>query len=241
MRAATRHCASSARSAAGLSGLLQHLDALRARASSRTAGERSAVIRIAGSRRRSARAAPRSPRCRCRGRGDSRPAGRSAAPSRSSIAASAAVEVGRLEHAQPQPPSSVSMPSRIVGSLSMHSTVMPASWPGSTRGVARAPAASTGSARRRAAPSTEKCEPSPDARAHLDVVAEHARDALDDRQAEARGRARPRAPWSSRWNSTEDLALLRLRNADAGVVDVDAQIGRRRAGSRPARGPAACI
>ncbi len=43
----TRHCAISARSAAGLSGLLSTWMS-RARASSRTSGERSAVIRIAG-------------------------------------------------------------------------------------------------------------------------------------------------------------------------------------------------
>ena len=44
---ATRHCASSARSAAGLSGLFSTWMS-RVRASSRTSGERSAVIRIAG-------------------------------------------------------------------------------------------------------------------------------------------------------------------------------------------------
>ena len=42
-----RHCASSARNAAGFTGLLS-TGTSRARASSRTCGERSAVIKIAG-------------------------------------------------------------------------------------------------------------------------------------------------------------------------------------------------
>ena len=47
-----------------------------------------------------------------------------------SIAASAAARSGALSTSQPQPRSSVSMPSSTVGSLSMHSTVVPASWLG---------------------------------------------------------------------------------------------------------------
>ena len=71
----------------------------------------------------------------------------------------------------------------------------------------------------------------------LDLVAEHARDALDDRQAEAEAARDPRALIEP-VEFEEDVALLRLRNADAGVVDVDAQLARAGAGSRPARGPA---
>ena len=156
----------------------------------------------------------------------------------SSIAASALVRSGALSTWQPQPPSSVSMPSRIVGSLSMHSTIMPASWP-DRRGMSSRGGASLGSAGD-SGTLTEKCEPRPSDRIDLDLVIEHARDALDDREPEAEP-ARDLGALIEPVEFAEDRALLRLRNADAGVVDVDAQPARRAAGSRSARGHPACI
>ena len=147
-----------------------------------------------------------------------------ARPARSSIAAERAVEIRRLEHrGSPSRRSSVSMPSRTAGSLSMQSTGDAGELAGVDARLRRAPAASTGAARRQR---------------HVDREARAAADARVAgrsswsstramRSTIDRPRPRPRAtlaPWSSRWNSRKIVALLRLRNAEAGVVDVDAQL-----------------
>ena len=148
-----------------LDRLVQHLDALRARL---LAHRRRAVGGDQDRRQVAAalRAAPRSPRCRCRGRDGSRPASRSAWSRLSAIAASAMSRSGALITSQPQPCSSVSMPSSTEGSLSMQSAVVPASWPGSTRVSSRA-GSSTGAAFERGTV-TAKCEPRADGRIDLD-------------------------------------------------------------------------
>ena len=76
-----------------------------------------------------------------------------------------------------------------------------------------------------------------DRRNELDLVVEHAPDALDDREPEAEA-ARHLGALLEALELGEHDPLLRLRNADAGVVDVDAHAGGRGGGSRPARGPA---
>ena len=71
--------------------------------------------------------------------------------------------------------------------------------------------------------STEKCEPRPTGRLNIDRGAEHARHALDDRQAETEP-ARDLGALIEPVELDEDVAPLGLRDADAGVVDVDAQM-----------------
>src|SRR4029078_1029644 len=56
----------------------------------------------------------------------------------------------------------------------------------------------------------------------IDLVVEHARDALDDRQTKTEAGRRPGA-FGQAMEFLEDLTLLRGRNADAGVPDVDPQ------------------
>ncbi len=112
------------------------------------------------------------------------------------------------------------MPSRIFGSLSMQSTSMSASWLTSTRCGSRA-FASSGSAGA-SGTVTEKCEPRPGLRLQRDAVIEHARDALHDREAEPEA-ARDLRALIEPVEFAENLPLLRLRNAEAGIVDVDAQ------------------
>ena len=116
------------------------------------------------------------------------------------------------------------MPSRIFGSLSMHSTVVPSSWLRSTL-TARCCGWLAGAALE-SGTSTEKREPRPDAERSVDLVVEHARDALDDRQAEAQA-ARHLGALVEPLELAEDHALLGLRNAEPGVVDVDAQLAAR--------------
>src|SRR6185312_15399007 len=57
----------------------------------------------------------------------------------------------------------------------------------------------------------------------LDFAAEHARHALHNRKSQAQPTRDPRALVEA-VEFDEDIALLRLRNADAGVADVDAQL-----------------
>ena len=121
-----RHCASSTRKAAGFTGLLR-IGTSRARASSRTRGVRSAVIRIAGrsAPKRSRRSHDRvdavavvevivDQQCRSGSDFDASDQPRSRRQDRTPSAPDS-----------PSPPSRVSMPSRICGSLSMQSTAMP--------------------------------------------------------------------------------------------------------------------
>src|SRR6185437_4126183 len=63
----------------------------------------------------------------------------------------------------------------------------------------------------------------PEFRLDLDFTAEHARHAFHDRQAEAKS-ARDAGTLIEPEEFDEDLALLGLRNADAGIVDVDPQM-----------------
>ena len=63
-------------------------------------------------------------------------------------------------------------------------------------------------------------------RAQVELVVEHARDALDDREAEAQA-ARHLGALVEPLEFAEDHALLGLRNAEAGVVDVDPQLAAR--------------
>ena len=56
----------------------------------------------------------------------------------------------------------------------------------------------------------------------VDLVVEHARDALDDRQAEAQA-ARHLGALIEAVEFLEDRLLLRMRDAEPGIVDVDAQ------------------
>src|ERR1035437_1608310 len=120
----------------------------------------------------------------------------------SAIAASATSRSGALMTSQPQPCNKVSMPSSTEGSLSMQSAVVPASWLGSMREASRA-GSSTGAAFERGT-ATAKCElPSAD---ESSSTAEPSPGAL-------------REPVELH----ENVAPLRLRDADAGVVDVDAQ------------------
>ena len=103
----------------------------------------------------------------------------------------------------------------------MQSAVVPTSWPGSTRissrgGSSTATAFDSGTM-------TEKREPRPTVEIDLDFAAEHARHALDDRKTQAQPARDPGALIEA-VEFDEDVALLGFRNADAGVVDVDAQV-----------------
>ena len=102
----------------------------------------------------------------------------------------------------------------------MHSAVVPTSWLGSTRISSRA-GSSTATAFDNAT-LTEKREPLADRRIDLDRAAEHARHALDDRQSQAQS-ARDAGALIEAVEFDENVALLRFRNADAGVADVNAQ------------------
>src|SRR5262245_6795160 len=109
------------------------------------------------------------------------------------------------------------MPSRIFGSLSMHSTTMLAGCPASTRCGPRG--ARQGSGDRHL---DREVRTAAGNRREIDLVVEHTRNAFDDRQPEAEA-ARDLGALVEAMELAEDRLLLRLRNADAGVVDVDAQ------------------
>ena len=79
----------------------------------------------------------------------------------------------------------------------------------------------------------------PHRRRELDLVVEHARDALHDRQAEPQP-ARDLGALIQAVEFLEDRALLGLRDAEPGIVDVDAQVPRRRRQPTSTR-PSACI
>ena len=113
------------------------------------------------------------------------------------------------------------MPSRMARSLSMQSTTVPASRPASIC----APACATGTAAAAAAGARHfdgKARAAAERRFQRNLAVEHARDALDDRQAEADAARHPRALVEP-MEFLEDRAALGVRNADAGIVDVDAQ------------------
>ena len=114
------------------------------------------------------------------------------------------------------------MPSRTCGSLSMHSTVVPSSRPRSTRGeLARRLALTAPRSTAAPRPRSASRGPAPSAGRSCDRARAPMRSTIE------RPRPRPRAtlaPSSSRWNSRKIDALLRRRNAEPGVVDVDAQL-----------------
>ena len=113
------------------------------------------------------------------------------------------------------------MPSRIVGSLSMHSTAMPASWPRSTSAAARR--GSRGGPPPAQRHLDREMRAAADRGGDLDRVIEHARDAFDDRKPEPEA-ARHLGALVEPVELREDAALLGARNADPGIVDVDAQL-----------------
>ena len=102
---------------------------------------------------------------------------------------------------------------------------MPASWPASRRCGARARRRAATPAR--AAPRRRNASRARAVDCELDLVVEHARDPLHDRQPEAEP-ARDLGALVEPVKLAEDRALLRLRDAEAGVVDVDAQAPRAR-------------
>ena len=114
------------------------------------------------------------------------------------------------------------MPSRIVGSLSMHSTRDAGELAAiDVRRLARA--AGSTARRRRAAPRPRNASRGrPPSRSSILWSSTRAM-----RSTIERPRPRPRAtlaPWSSRWNSWKIARCFDVRNAEAGVVDVDAQL-----------------
>ena len=130
------------------------------------------------------------------------------------------------------------MPSRICGSLSIHSTAMPASCAGSARigprcGVLALTAAATGT-------STENTEPRPGSDFSTHRMPEHAADPLDDRETETETARDPCALLQA-MKFAEDRARLRRRDSQSGIADFDAQRPIAAVGSRPARDPSAYI
>ena len=125
------------------------------------------------------------------------------------------------------------MPSSILGSLSMHSTVRA----GELAAVdADAPRAGwLDGAALDSGTSTEKREPRPGVERRSMLWSSTRAMRSHDRQAEAEA-ARHLGAFVEPVEFAEDQPLLRLRNAEPGVVDVDAQLAAARAGSRPARG-----
>ena len=246
-----RHCPISARNAARLERLVQHRHVSGAR------GLAYLRIAVGGDENRwqirpAARPqAPRSPRARCRDRDGSRRARPAAGfrrlpahPLRSSLLAKPvptfagqalerAFQIRRLaDPAAPAGRAALSMPSSTFGSLSTQRTMQAGELGGAARRRARR---TLGRERGRNRQAHGKCEPRPTSERKLDLVVEHARDTLHDRKPEAKP-ARDAARPHRAAELAEDGLPLRLRDPDAGVVDVDAQ-PRRAAGSRPARGP----
>ena len=82
-------------------------------------------------------------------------------------------------------------------------------------------------------------DPLPGCRPHGDRAVQHLGHALDDGQAEAKTR-RAVAVGLQPLELLEDHIELRLRNAGAGVVNLDPQTCRRAGGSPSAPGPRAC-
>ena len=131
------------------------------------------------------------------------------------------------------------MPASTCGSLSMHSTTTPSSGvaghcrlePASGRSAGSATAIGT---------STEKVDPLAGAERSVDLVVEHARDALDDRQAEPEAARDARALLEA-LEFLEDDLLLRGGHAEAGVENLNATRSCRVGGSRQARDPSGCI
>ncbi len=102
----------------------------------------------------------------------------------------------------------------------MHSTTMPASCPRSTSALSRG-----GCARRNGGGERHldrELRSAADRRGDLDLVVEHARDALHDREAEPEP-ARHLGALVEAMEFLEDRLLLGARDAEPGVVDVDAQ------------------
>ena len=104
----------------------------------------------------------------------------------------------------------------------MQSTSMSASWL-DVDALRLARAARRSAARGASGTSTEKCEPRPDFESQIDRVVEHARDALDDREAEAEaardlGALVEPVELAGRSSRCFDCGM-----PSAGVVDVDAQ------------------
>ena len=103
----------------------------------------------------------------------------------------------------------------------MQSAVVPASCPGSIpRIVARRQLDRCGI---RARHRDGKMRAAAGHRVELDRAAEHARHAFDDRQSQAQP-ARDAGALLEAMEFDEDVAPLRLGDADAGVIDVDAQV-----------------
>ena len=102
---------------------------------------------------------------------------------------------------------------------------MPSSRPISGRGAARGFGGGDAALRRAALRwRSASRDPRPRRiRAQPDLAVEHARDALDDREAEPHAARHPRALIEP-LEFLEDGAALGLRNADAGVVHLDAQL-----------------
>ena len=151
-----------------------------------------------GSRREARRA-----RCRCA-------SSTASAPGRSS-----AVSTRQL-----QPPSSVSMPSRMAGSLSMQRITVPARRPAATFGAARR--GRGGQSGRRAGHFDGEARAAAHIRFQGDLHCQHASDTFDDRQSEADA-ARDAGALVEPMEFLEHGAPLRLRDTDAGVADIDAQ------------------
>ena len=112
------------------------------------------------------------------------------------------------------------MPSRIVRSLSMHSTVMPESC---TRSTSRASRGSwlTGAVVE-SGTSSRELRSAADRRDDRNLVVENARDPFHDREAEAKA-TRHLGALLEAMELLEDRPFLRRRNAEPGVVDADPQ------------------
>ena len=210
-----------------------------ARASSRTRAAVGGDQDRRQARRRSAGAARRWRRCRCRRRDDSRPAAPCGATCGGRDAAIAVARSGAFSTRQPQPPSSVSMPSRIVR-LVVDAQHGDAGELAAVDVAAVARSACTGAARRhrhRRPRSASRADGDGERRS-----CDRARGRCARRStARARGRAPPWRPGRAGGIRVKITRRLERRDAEPGVVDVDAQVARRGAGSRPARGPWACI
>src|SRR3974377_297331 len=145
----------------------------------------------------------------------------------------AAARVGALSTAQPQPPNSCSMPSRMERSLSRHSTVTPESRPrsgmraacgGAPRGTGlgrrvggRPPRAGRGKGQLQRNP-----RPAPPRGGEREPVIEHARDPLHDRKSKPEA-AGDLGATVEPMKLLKNGLLLRSRNPKPGIMNLDAK------------------
>ena len=151
---------------------------------------------------------------------------------------SAVARSGALSTWQPQPPSSVSMPSRMAARCRCKARRCRQA--GSRSALRRLRAARAGGSAGAKRQLDRETRAAADDRDDLDLVVEHARDALDDRESEPEA-ARDLGALIEPMEFLEDHRAASRAECRGRCRRRRCAIARRGAGSRPARGPSACI